>query len=591
MMNLVLMMMTNVKIPKAYEKMLNIPNDLRDDAYKYCVMVLSGAYITCKDTRLACIRHLKDIQRSLNDSEYNFTYKPKRAKKVVKFIEALPDPKGNINKLGLFQKFIISSVRGWFTKDTDMLRFRKAFISMSRKQGKSILVSGLVLYAFLFDREPKEGRQMFTAANDKSQASIVFNMVSKQLMYFVSKVPELKKDVKKVRELLTHTKDGSYIRPLSRDTGAVDGFEPFLAVIDEYHAAKTNEMIELIESGQGNLLQSMIFIISTAGFNLNAPMFTDEWPYAKDILAEIYDDPEYFAIIFEQDSEEEWQDKTMWAKSNPLINETDELKEQIVTFLEKRVAEATKKGTMFRVLVKNFNYWMQASEESYLDFNDWKKNETDFDIKGTKVYIGLDLSRADDLTALSFIHLDEENREYYIKSHSFVATKGGLQAKIERDLIDYRQLEKDGFCTISNLSSGIINTDQVLDYMESYIIDNQLDVQALCYDPYAIHGVLAELERRGWQDELYEIRQGPQTLSNPISDFRLKTINGNIKHEKNPLLDIAVKNAIAKNVNDSLMIEKKMNREKIDPLMSSIFAYVIASEHEWDVETIMPLFI
>src|SRR5699024_10729561 len=140
--------------------------------------------------------------------------------------------------------------------------------------------------------------------------------------------------------------------------------------IDEYHAAKTNEMIELIESGQGNLLQAMRFIISTAGFNLNSPMVTDEWPYAKDILADINDAAEYFAIIFMQDSEVEWKDKTMWAKSNPLINETDELKEQIVTFLDKRVAEATKKGTMFRVLVKNFNYWMQASEESYLDFND-----------------------------------------------------------------------------------------------------------------------------------------------------------------------------------------------------------------------------
>src|SRR5699024_3441245 len=64
-----------------------------------------------------------------------------------------------------------------------------------------------------------------------------------------------------------------------------------------------------------------------------------------------------------------------------------------------------------------------------------------------------------------------------------------------------------------------------------------------------------------------------------------------IKHEKNPLLDIAVKNAMAKNTNDSIMIEKKKNREKIDPLMSSIFAYVIACEHQWDVETIMPLFI
>lgn len=585
------MTMTNVKIPKTYENLLDVPDKYKDDAYKYCVMVLSGAFITSKDTQNACIRHLKDIQRSLNDSEWNYIYKPKRAKKVIRFIEALPDTKGKFHKLAMFQKFIIANVRGWYRKDNDMLRYRKAFISVARKSGKSLLVSGLVLYAFLFDNEPKEGRQMFTAANDKKQASIVFNMVAKQMMYFVSKHPELKKDVKKVRELLQNIKDDSYVMPLSRDTGAVDGFEPFLAVIDEYHAAKTNEMLELIQSGQGNLLQSMIFIISTAGFNLNAPMYTDEWPYSKDILSGEYNDPEYFAIIFEQDSEDEWQDKSTWAKSNPLINESDELKEQIETFLSKRVEEATQKGTMFRVLVKNFNYWMQASEESYLDFNDWKKNETDFDITNSKIYIGLDLSRADDLTAVSFIHLDETNRQYYITSHSFVGTKGGLQGKIERDLIDYRQLANDGYCTITDLSSGIINTDQVLDYIQDYVNRYNLDVQAICYDPYSIHGVLAEMERREWYYDLYEIRQGPQTLSNPNLDFRLNVINGDVKHHKNPLLDIAIKNAVAKNTNDSIMIEKKMNREKIDPLMSTIFAYVIACEHEWNVDTIMPMFL
>lgn len=449
----------------------------------------------------------------------------------------------------------------------------------------------MVLYSFLFDREPSEGRQIFCAANDKRQASIVFNMVAKQLMYFVSQVPELKKDVKKVRELLQHNKDGSYVMPLSRDTGAVDGFEPFLAVIDEYHAAKTNEMLELIQSGQGNLLQSLIFIISTAGFNLNAPMYTDEWPYAKEILTGNYHDEQYFAIIFEQDNEEEWQDKSMWAKSNPLINESDDLKEQIEDFLQKRVDEATQKGTMFRVLVKNFNYWMQASKESYLDFNDWKKNETEFDIKGTKAYVGLDLSRADDLTAVSFIHLDEVNKEYYVTSHSFVGTKGGLQAKIERDLIDYRQMSQHGYCTLTNLQSGIINSNQVLDYIEKYIIENNLDVQAICYDPHAIHGFIAEIEKRNWRYELIEIRQGAMTLSNPVIDFRLKVIDRQIKHHKNPLLDIAIKNAVSKNINDSVMIEKKLNREKIDPLMSTIFAYVIASEHEWDKKRALPMFI
>ena len=583
--------MTNVKINKEYEKLLDIPNEYKDDAYKYCVMVLSGTFITCKDTQLACIRHLRDIKRSIEDDEFPYVYKPKRAKKVIQFIEVLPDTKGKFNKIALFQKFIVSMVRGWFTEEDDYLRFNKAFISMARKGGKSLLVSGLTLYSFLFDREPAEGRQIFCAANDKKQASIVFNMVAKQLMYFISQVPELKKDVKKVRELLQHTKDGSYVMPLSRDTGAVDGFEPFLAVIDEYHAAKTNEMLELIESGQVNLMQSLIFIISTAGFNLNAPMYMDEWPYAKEILADTYRDEQYFAIIFEQDSEEEWQDKTMWAKSNPLINESDDLKEQIEDFLQKRVDEAVKKGTMFRVLVKNFNYWMQASEESYLDFNDWKKNETDFDIKGTKTYIGLDLSRADDLTAVSFIHLDEVKKQYFVTSHSFVATKGGLQAKIERDLIDYRQMAQHGYCTITDLQSGIINSNQVLDYIEKYILTNNLDVQAICYDPHAIHGFIAEIEKRNWRYELIEIRQGAMTLSNPVIDFRLKVIDEQIKHHKNPLLDIAVKNAVAKNVNDSVMIEKKLNREKIDPLMSTIFAYVIASEHEWDKKRALPVFI
>lgn len=582
--------MTNVKINKEYEKLLDIPNEYKDDAYKYCVMVLSGTFTTCKDTQLACIRHLRDIKRSIEDDDFKFVYKPKRAKKVIKFVEALPDTKGNFNKLGYFQKFIVSMVRGWFTDD-DYLRFKKAFISMARKQGKSILVSGLTLYSFLFDREPKEGRQIFCTANDKKQAGIVFNMVAKQLMYFVSQVPELKKDVKKVRELLQNKTDDSYVMPLSRDTGAVDGFEPFLAVVDEYHAAKTNEMLELVESGQGNLLQSLIFIISTAGYELNGPMYMDEWPYAKEILANTYQDEEYFAIIYEQDSEEEWQDKSMWAKSNPLINESDELKEHIEEYLEKRVAANTKKGTMFRVLVKNFNYWMQASEESYLDFNDWKKNETDFDIKGTKTYIGLDLSRADDLTAVSFIHLDEVKKQYFVTSHSFVATKGGLQAKIERDLIDYRQMAQHGYCTITDLQSGIINSNQVLDYIEKYILTNNLDVQAICYDPHAIHGFIAEIEKRNWRYELIEIRQGAMTLSNPVIDFRLKVIDEQIKHHKNPLLDIAVKNAVSKNVNDSVMIEKKLNREKIDPLMSTIFAYVIASEHEWDKKRALPVFI
>ncbi|SUM49685.1 phage Terminase family protein [Staphylococcus kloosii] len=571
------------------EELLDVPQKYKDDAYEYCVLVLTGKYIAGKKTRQSCIRHLKDLHRIGNDN-FPYIYKTKRAKTVIRFTESLPDTKGNFHKLAKFQKFIISSVRGWFDKD-DNLRFKKVFISMARKQGKSIIVAGLTLYAFLFDREPKEGRQIFCAANSKDQASIVFKMIWKQLSFLRVKDEELEKATKKSRDTITNLKDDSYIKPLSKETNAVDGFEPYIGILDEYHENKTDEMHELIESGQGQLNQSLIFIISTAGFNLNVPMYVDEWPYAKEILSGDYEDDRYFTVIYEQDDEEEWQDETLWPKSNPLINESEELKQQASDYLKRRIETGTKKGKMFKILVKNFNYWMQASEESYLDFNDWKKNETEFDITNSKTYVGLDLSRGDDLTAVSFIHLDENNKQYYVTSHSFVGTKGGLQAKIERDIIDYQQLANDGYCTITDLSSGIINTNQVLDYIENYVSRYNLDVQAICYDPHAIHGVLAEIERRNWFYELYEIRQGSQTLSNPNIDFRLKVMNGEIKHHKNPLLDTAVKNAIAKNVNDSIMIEKKMNREKIDPLMATIFAYVIAGEHEWDAETFIPMFL
>ena len=136
MMNLVLMTMTSVKIAKEYEQLLDVPDEYKDDAYKYCVMVLSGTFITCKDTKLACVRHLNDLKRIENE-DFPYVYKPKRAKKVIKFMESLPDTKGKFHKLALFQKFMVSMVRGWFTDD-DYLRFKKAFISMSRKGGKNL---------------------------------------------------------------------------------------------------------------------------------------------------------------------------------------------------------------------------------------------------------------------------------------------------------------------------------------------------------------------------------------------------------------------------------------------------------------------
>ncbi|WP_210126656.1 terminase TerL endonuclease subunit [Staphylococcus sp. GDY8P83P] len=560
----------------------------KDFVTEYAQKVVNGEILASNKNVKVCQRHLDD----LNNKNLPYDFYVDKANHVIKFLEMLPDPKTSKKmELAGFQKFIVGSLYGW--QDSEgYKRFTKAYISLSRKNGKTLLVSGLGLYEMLMGDDPVNERLIGLSANSRDQAGIAYDMTYAQLSAIrrvSSKIKGLTKITPSAKEIL-NTNDRSKIKAVSNEAANLEGHQFSYAIIDEYHEAKDKKIYETLRRGQVLLHNPSLIIISTAGTNMNGPMY-EEYLYIDKILDGISPNENYFIFCAEQDNEDEVHDPETWIKSNPLM-ELPELKKLLTKNIQPEVRTALDSGSGLNgILIKNFNMWRAASEESYLDFNDWKKNETDFDINYSKVYIGLDLSRADDLTAISFIHLDETNKQYYITSHSFVGTKGGLQGKIERDLIDYRQLSEDGFCTITDLSSGIINTNQVLDYIETYVNRHSLDVQAICYDPYSIHGVLAEIERREWYYDLYEIRQGPQTLSNPNLDFRLNVINGDIKHHKNPLLDTAVKNAVAKNVNDSIMIEKKMNRHKIDPLMATIFAYVIASEHEWDAETFMPMFL
>lgn len=560
----------------------------KDFVTEYARKVVNGEILASNKNVKVCQRHLDD----LNNKDLPYHFDVKRANHVIKFLEMLPDPKTSKKmELAGFQKFIVGSLYGW--QDSEgYKRFTKAYISMSRKNGKTIAVSGLALYEMLMGDDPVNERLVGLSANSRDQAGIAYDMTYAQLSAIRRVSPKMKQLTKitpSAKEIL-NTNDRSKIKAVSNEAANLEGHQFSYAIIDEYHEAKDKKIYETLRRGQVLLHNPSLIIISTAGTNMNGPMY-EEYQYIDKILDGISPNENYFIFCAEQDNEDEVHDPETWIKSNPLM-ELPELKKLLTKNIQPEVRTALDSGSGLNgILIKNFNMWRAASEESYLDFNDWKKNETDFDINYSKVYIGLDLSRADDLTAISFIHLDETNKQYYITSHSFVGTKGGLQGKIERDLIDYRQLSEDGFCTITDLSSGIINTNQVLDYIETYVNRHNLDVQAICYDPYIISSVLADMEKREWYYDLYEIRQGPATLSSPNLDFKLKTINGEIKHEKNPLLDIAVKNAMAKNTNDSIMIEKKKNREKIDPLMSSIFAYVIACEHDWDADTIMPMFI
>ncbi|WP_255964223.1 terminase TerL endonuclease subunit, partial [Staphylococcus aureus] len=129
-----------------------------------------------------------------------------------------------------------------------------------------------------------------------------------------------------------------------------------------------------------------------------------EYKYIRRILEGKVKADNYFLYFAEMDSQDEDQDEAKWIKAMPLL-ESKEHRKTILQNIKSDIQDELEKGTSYhKILIKNFNLWQAQREDSLLDITDWEQAVTNTpDIKGKDVYIGVDLSRLDDLTSVGFI--------------------------------------------------------------------------------------------------------------------------------------------------------------------------------------------
>lgn len=548
--------------------------------FEYSEKILKGEVPACKALVDAVKRSEKDLKRK----NWNWVFKDELAQNAITFMGLLPEPKTRKPQpLAGFQKFIIGSIYGWVDRDNnDIKRFTNAFISMARKNGKSLLISGIIIYEFLFGKDPANHRQLYCAANDRKQAGIVFDMVKERLNALIAIDYKVAKCVRIRRDYILNLNDGSIIRTFSRNAGLVNGFEPHVAVVDEYADAKTTDMLKTLSSGQVLLPSFLTFIISTAGFDMNVPMYTNNYPYAKKILAgEIIND-RYFVFIAEQDDAKEVDNPDLWIKSNPIL-EVASIKKQVETNLRETLEQSRGEGTLNATLVKNFNIWRQATEDSYIDVDTWKKSELKEkpDIFRQKVWIGVDVGRTSDLFAITWLVPQEDYT--WLDGFAFVSSRGGISSKMKTDRINYEEAEKAGECEISRLESGIVDNDRVFQWLESFIKENDLDVQGIMYDPYQFGPLLTMIEKYHSEWETIQVRQGTQTLSMPTKQFRDDITSKKIRHSSNRLMRASAMNAVIMSDNNGIRINKNKASNKIDMMDATLDAYSIYMHADTEV--------
>lgn len=543
-----------------------------------------------EDARLAFKRHIDDLARSKkNDPNFPYRFDEEKAEDIIELANKLTIAEGEGNEqftCAGFQEFILGSLFGWVHKETGKRRFTDSYVQVARQQGKSVLNAILGIKCCNFDNY--NYGQIYCTATKADQARIVL----KEIIKFINADNDLKElfDIKDYKNEITGKITSTVIRALGRDTHTIDGFRPYLGIVDEYHAHKDNQMYKLLKGGTRKLKQSLISVITTAGFNLNAPCY-DLYKYCRRVLRGIDVNERQFIYIAQMDEKDDIWDPTNWIKCCPLTGKDPEL----VAAMQEDAHKAQSMGgaELRDFLTKALNIWVTNAETAFLDLAEWEKcgSERDLsDFAGKQVIVGLDLSSGGDLTSycLEFPYEDEESgdRRYFLHSQSFMPSHRLQEHMDLEDNAPYVIWQQQGLLTVTTAAGGI-KTDYktILSSLHDIVDKYQLDVMAIGYDPHNASAFLLDLEDFGC--DLIEIKQSARSLNDATVDFQLEVKAHNMEYNKqNVLLTRSMNDAIISEPNSfgEIKIDKMLQKNRIDPCDAAICAHKIAMGA--DLETV-----
>lgn len=560
-----------------------------EELTEYSRKCVDGQIISCRKHRWACMRFLKDKEKT-RSPDYPYYWDEEAAQNIVDWFAMLRHSKGVLAgqpiRLTTWQKFRLCQLYGWKRKRNGFKRFKKSFTEVARKNAKSQEEAGVSLYEIsVMATKNQEVYEYYTAGVKRDQSKIVFNEACLML-----KGSPLRNKFKITRDSITHIGTGSYIKALSKEDGRKgDGTNPAGLILDEYHQHPTTEFYDL---GLGsNTKEPLLMIITTAGIDLTFPCYVTEYTYCSKVLDPNIDveNEEYLIDICELDKEdfeniEDVGNEDNWVKANPIRMTYPEGVDKIRG--EYKIAKEVPEH-MTSFLTKCMNVWVQAKENGYMDMGKWKKccvEALPIDTRGMSVYVGFDMSAKIDLTSVAFVipflsgEYDQTGKEiikYIVYSHSFIPNREKLAERKAKDKVDYDAWERMGFLTVTD--TPIVDQNAVMQYVLDTCRQNEWKIECLCFDPANASKLMMDLSNEGYDVE--EVFQSHKSLNESTQGFREQVYSGNILYLENPVLNFAMSNAVIRRNNGLIKIDKDASTKRIDPVDAVLCAYKLAMYH------------
>jgi phage terminase large subunit-like protein len=433
---------------------------------------------------------------------------------------------------------------------------RRAILSRGRKTAKTT-ESAMILLLHLCGPEAKPNSQLYSAAQSREQASILFALAAKM----VRLSPELSSFVivRDTAKQLFCSELGTLYRALSAEASTAYGLSPVLTVHDEAGQIKgpKSDLYEALETATAAQEEPLTIIISTQA------------PTDADLLSVLIDDAKtgadprtvlrFFTAPIDMDPFSEEAIRAANPAFDAFMNKTE------VLAMAADAKRMPSREPEYRNLILNQRCEAQAP---FIARPIWLANTGDgvADFEGLPVYGGLDLSETNDLTALVLVA--PLNGIWNVRP-TFWLPAEGLRDRSRKDRVPYDTWASQGHLT--TVPGRSIDYEWVA-YRLREVFD-LYDVRSIAFDRWNFKHLKPWLEKAGFTEE--ELRRFVEFGQGFVSQSpALRELESLLLNEK-----IAANAVVQMDPAGNRKLSKSRSRGRIDGMVALAMATATAATH------------
>ncbi|MDR0257801.1 MAG: terminase large subunit [Stenotrophomonas maltophilia] len=516
--------------------------------------------------KLAAKRFLDDLKRAKKKGA-SFSFSRDHANHACSWIELLPHVEGKWEtpeiRLHPSHVWFVVQLFG-FRKPDGTRRFTSALFAVARKNAKSTLSAAILLYCECCEEE--EGAQVISAATTGSQARIIFNVAKR--------MAEKKADLREAYGLecwanaISRVETGATFKPINAKASTQDGLNPSHVGLDEIHAHKTPDLLNVLQSAAGARRNPLWLFTTTEGYANPGP-WSEIRQFATQLLEGVFGDAadHFLAIFFAVDKDDGDFDEKAWHKANPLMDVNPHL---LAAIRKESIEAKAMPSKLAEFQIKRLNR-PAAAANGFILLPKWNACHGVVDLEALKdvpCWGGLDLASTRDLASLRLVwRLDDK----IITWGRRWVPESAVAQRTERGTVPYAGWVAAGLLeqTEGEVTDYAVIEQAVLDVHERF------NLQSLAFDRWNATEMVSRLVAA--EVPLVEFIQGTKSYHPAMVELERAYIGKRLVHDGDPVLAWCAANLVArKDVNLNMAPDKRRSADKIDDITALLMAIGIS---------------